>query len=177
MKGLPFPAAKSATPAQAETTTISARGENGLWDDDVDDGVRDLGTGNGGGSRARRELSVIEESSSVAQRDDGDTGDVSANEEGEEGEEDDEDEEDEGKADQIEADTQVEASEPESESQTAEDLDDHAPSKQHSYASNEAVAVETGAEGQGRQEASSPDPTAVRGDQVQTSNPVITITT
>jgi hypothetical protein len=171
MKGLPFPAAKSATPAQAETTTISARGENGLWDDDVDDGVKDLGIGNGGSSRARRELSVIEESSSAALRDDGDIGDISANEEGEE------DEEDEGKADRTEADTRVEAVEPDSEIQTAEDLDDHAPFKQHSYMSNQAVAVETGAEGQGRQEASSPDPTAVRGDQVQTSNPVITITT
>lgn len=174
MKGLPFPAAKSATPAQAETTAISARGENGLWDDDVDDGVKDLGTGNGGGSRARRELSVIEESSSAAQRDDGDTGNISANEEGEE---DEEDEEDEGKADQIEADTQIEAFEPESVSQTAEDLDDHAPFKQHSGTSDQAVAVETGAEGQGRQQAISPDSTAVQGDQVQTSSPVITITT
>jgi hypothetical protein len=60
MKGLPFPA-KAAIPALAETSTISAKGENGLWDDDD---LKDRS------SRARRELSVIEESSSMAQRDD-----------------------------------------------------------------------------------------------------------
>jgi hypothetical protein len=54
MKGLLFPA-KTATPAQAETSTISARGENGLWDDDERDKS----------SRARRELSVIEETGST----------------------------------------------------------------------------------------------------------------
>jgi hypothetical protein len=62
MKGLPFPAkaAIPAIPALAETSTISAKGENGLWDDDD---LKDRS------SRARRELSVIEESSSMAPRD------------------------------------------------------------------------------------------------------------
>lgn len=59
MKGLPFPA-KAAMPALAETSTISAKGENGLWDDDD---IKDRS------SRARRELSVIDESTSLAQRD------------------------------------------------------------------------------------------------------------
>jgi len=56
MKGLAF--SKAATPAQAETSTILAKGENGLWDDD------DVGsTAKDQSSRARRELSVIEETS------------------------------------------------------------------------------------------------------------------
>jgi len=60
IKGLTY--SKAATPAQAETSTISAKGENGLWDDDeAGPSVREKG------SRARRELSVIDESSSVAQ--------------------------------------------------------------------------------------------------------------
>lgn len=62
MKSIPFPASLP-TPAQAETSTISAKGENGLWDDED---RHDLS------SRARRELSVIEESSSIALRDEGD---------------------------------------------------------------------------------------------------------
>jgi hypothetical protein len=60
IKGLTY--SKTATPAQAETSTISAKGENGLWDDDeAGPSVREKG------SRARRELSVIDESSSIAQ--------------------------------------------------------------------------------------------------------------
>jgi len=60
IKGLTY--TKAATPAQAETSTISAKGENGLWDDDeAGPSVREKG------SRARRELSVIDESSSIAQ--------------------------------------------------------------------------------------------------------------
>jgi hypothetical protein len=60
IKGLTY--SKAATPAQAETSTISAKGENGLWDDDeAGPSVREKG------SRARRELSVIDESSSIAQ--------------------------------------------------------------------------------------------------------------
>ena len=60
IKGLTY--SKAATPVQAETSTISAKGENGLWDDDeAGPSVREKG------SRARRELSVIDESSSVAQ--------------------------------------------------------------------------------------------------------------
>lgn len=62
MKGLPFPT-KSATPARAETSTISAKGENGLWDDEDARDSRDS-------SRARRELSVIEESSSLVVKED-----------------------------------------------------------------------------------------------------------
>jgi len=67
MKGLPLPfpsAGKTATP-RAETSTVSAKGENGLWDDDLRD------SGSREGSRARRELSVIEESSSLATKEDG----------------------------------------------------------------------------------------------------------
>jgi hypothetical protein len=60
IKGLTY--SKAATPAQAETSAISAKGENGLWDDD------EAGPSVGGkSSRARRELSVIDESSSIAQ--------------------------------------------------------------------------------------------------------------
>jgi hypothetical protein len=60
IKGLTY--SKAATPVQAEASTISAKGENGLWDDD------EAGPSVGGeGSRARRELSVIDESSSIAQ--------------------------------------------------------------------------------------------------------------
>ena len=60
IKGLTY--SKAATPVQAETSTISAKGENGLWDDDeAGPSVREKD------SRARRELSVIEESSSIAQ--------------------------------------------------------------------------------------------------------------
>ena len=60
IKGLIY--TKAATPVQAETSTISAKGENGLWDDDeAGPSVREKD------SRARRELSVIEESSSIAQ--------------------------------------------------------------------------------------------------------------
>jgi hypothetical protein len=60
IKGLTY--SKAATPAQAEMSTISAKGENGLWDDDeAGPSVREKG------SRARRELSVIDESSSIAQ--------------------------------------------------------------------------------------------------------------
>ena len=60
IKGLTY--TKAATPVQAETSTISAKGENGLWDDDeAGPSVREKD------SRARRELSVIEESSSIAQ--------------------------------------------------------------------------------------------------------------
>lgn len=77
MKGLAF--SKAATPASAETSTISAKGENGLWDDDESGlSVRDKS------SRARRELSVIEESSSIAQREDEAVGaEVSSAREGE----------------------------------------------------------------------------------------------
>jgi hypothetical protein len=67
MKGLPLPfpsSGKTATP-RAETSTVSAKGENGLWDDDLRD------SGSREGSRARRELSVIEESSSLAAKEDG----------------------------------------------------------------------------------------------------------
>lgn len=62
IKGIPFPAS-AATPARAETSTVSAQGVNGLWDDEDQ---KDLA------GRARRELSVIEESSSIAQKEDGD---------------------------------------------------------------------------------------------------------
>ena len=62
MKGLPFPGS-APTPAHAETSTVSATGENGLWDDDD---RQDLT------SRARRELSVIDESSSIAPKDEAD---------------------------------------------------------------------------------------------------------
>lgn len=63
IKGLTY--SKAATPVQAETSTISAKGENGLWDDDeAGPSVREKG------SRARRELSVIDESSSIAQGND-----------------------------------------------------------------------------------------------------------
>lgn len=68
---MPFPAS-AATPAQAETSNVQAQGENGLWSDDDE---RDRS------SRARRELSVIEESSSLAPRDevdDNQTGDAPA---------------------------------------------------------------------------------------------------
>lgn len=63
IKGIPFPAS-AVTPAKAEMSTVSAQGENGLWDDEDQ---KDLT------SRARRELSVIEESSSIAQKEDVDT--------------------------------------------------------------------------------------------------------
>jgi hypothetical protein len=62
IKGLTY--SKAATPVQAETSTISAKGENGLWDDD--EAGPSVG-GKGSSSRARRELSVIDESSSIAQ--------------------------------------------------------------------------------------------------------------
>lgn len=56
MKGLPFPGS-TLTPAHAETSTVSATGENGLWDDEDRQELS---------GRARRELSVIEEASSIA---------------------------------------------------------------------------------------------------------------
>jgi hypothetical protein len=62
IKGLTY--SKAATPVQAETSTISAKGENGLWDDDE---AGPSVEGKGSSSRARRELSVIDESSSIAQ--------------------------------------------------------------------------------------------------------------
>jgi len=63
MKGLAF--SKAATPVQAETSTISAKGENGLWDDDeAGSSVKERS------SRARRELSVIDESSSIVREED-----------------------------------------------------------------------------------------------------------
>jgi hypothetical protein len=62
MKGLPFPGS-APTPAHAETSTVSVTGENGLWDDEDRQDQS---------SRARRELSVIEESSSIAPRDEDD---------------------------------------------------------------------------------------------------------
>jgi hypothetical protein len=62
IKGLTY--SKAAAPVQAETSTISAKGENGLWDDD--EAGPSVG-GKGSSSRARRELSVIDESSSIAQ--------------------------------------------------------------------------------------------------------------
>ena len=61
IKGLTY--SKAATPAQAETSTISAKGENGLWDDDE---AGPSVVGKGSSSRARRELSVIDEISSIA---------------------------------------------------------------------------------------------------------------
>jgi len=56
IKGLTY--TKAATPVQAETSNVSAKGENGLWDDDE----AGPSIGKGQGSRARRELSVIDES-------------------------------------------------------------------------------------------------------------------
>ena len=70
MKGLPFPAS-APTPAHAETSSVTASGESGLWGDEE---RQDMG------GRARRELSVIEESSSIAPKDDDvlqDAGDAS----------------------------------------------------------------------------------------------------
>lgn len=56
MKGLSFPGS-APTPAHAEMSTVSATGENGLWDDEDRQELS---------GRARRELSVIEEASSIA---------------------------------------------------------------------------------------------------------------
>jgi hypothetical protein len=70
MKGLAF--SKAVTPALAETSTISAKGENGLWDDD-ESGPSTSTIAREKNSRARRELSVIDESSSIAQKDEADS--------------------------------------------------------------------------------------------------------
>lgn len=95
MKGLAF--SKLATPALAETSTISAKGENGLWDDDEagSSSTKDKS------SRARRELSVIEETS-IVQRD-GDAASVDGSLEAEA--------EDEGPAADVSPDTEDELDE------------------------------------------------------------------
>jgi hypothetical protein len=75
MKGLAF--SKAVTPALAETSTISAKGENGLWDDD-ESGPSTSTIAREKNSRARRELSVIDESSSIAQKDEAGSGNESS---------------------------------------------------------------------------------------------------